>query len=71
MLAALLLVIFALDGPSKAESGQAYLNDKPYFTDVGQFNYAAFLMREGDFQLAAREFARLIESFPASPLIPH
>ncbi|MDP2689800.1 MAG: poly-beta-1,6-N-acetyl-D-glucosamine N-deacetylase PgaB, partial [Deltaproteobacteria bacterium] len=70
MLAALLFVIFALDGPSKAESGQAYLNDKPYFTDVGQFNYAAFLMREGDFQLAAREFARLIESFPASPLIP-
>jgi len=41
----------------------------PYFTDLGQFNYARFLMDEGDYRAAAREFSRLIESFPASPLI--
>ncbi len=41
----------------------------PYFTDLGQFNYARFLMDEGDYRSAAREFSRLIESFPASPLI--
>lgn len=41
----------------------------PYFTDLGQFNYARFLMDEGDYRAAAKEFSRLIESFPASPLI--
>ena len=43
---------------------------KPYFTDVGQFNYARFLMDERDYRMAAREFARLIELFPGSPLLP-
>ena len=43
---------------------------KPYFTDVGQFNYARFLMEERDYREAAREFARLIELFPGSPLLP-
>ena len=41
----------------------------PYYTDLGQFNYARFLMDEGDYRAAAKEFSRLIESFPASPLI--
>jgi biofilm PGA synthesis lipoprotein PgaB len=31
--------------------------------------YATFLMEEGDFELAAREFSRIIEEFPASPLL--
>src|SRR5574340_728517 len=52
-----------------------YINDasaeaeKPYFTDVGQLNYAKFLVEEKDYKAAAREFARLIEIFPESPLI--
>ncbi len=37
------------------------------FTDTGQFNYASFLLKEGDYRSAAREFSRLIENFPASP----
>ena len=41
----------------------------PYFTDLGQFNYAKFLMDEGEYRTAAREFGRLIESFPGSQLI--
>jgi len=41
----------------------------PYFTDLGQFNYARFLMDEGDYQTAAREFGRFIDCFPGSPLI--
>lgn len=40
---------------------------KPYYTDRGQFNYAAFLMDEHDFPAASREFSRLIEDFPGSP----
>lgn len=42
----------------------------PYFTDVGQLNYAKFLLNEHNYALAAREFSRLIEKFPASPLKP-
>ncbi len=38
----------------------------PAFTDIGQFNYAAFLMDEGRYNSAAREFSRLIEMFPSS-----
>jgi biofilm PGA synthesis lipoprotein PgaB len=41
---------------------------KPYFTDQGQYNYARFLFDYGDYNLSAREFGRLIESFPGSPL---
>jgi len=44
--------------------------EKPFFTDVGQLNYAKFLVREKDYKAAAREYARLIEIFPESPLIP-
>lgn len=52
-----------------------YINDsaaeaeKPYFTDIGQLGYAKFLVQEKDYEAAAREFARLIEIFPESPLI--
>lgn len=42
----------------------------PYFTDLGQFNYAKFLMDQGDYRTAAKEFGRLIESFPGSQLTP-
>ncbi|MFQ5736590.1 MAG: poly-beta-1,6-N-acetyl-D-glucosamine N-deacetylase PgaB [Thermodesulfobacteriota bacterium] len=65
-----ILLLVTLCGAPRASGGQSYFNDKPYFTDLGQLNYATFLMREGDYRLAAREFARLIESFPASPLLP-
>lgn len=69
-LAASLLLLAALHGPSRADSNGPYFSDKPYYTDIGQFNYANFLMHEEDFHLAVREFARLIEHFPASPLLP-
>ena len=70
LLAAFLLVLAAFDGPSRADNNGPYSTDKPYYTDIGQFNYANFLMHERDFHLAVREFARLIEHFPASPLLP-
>jgi len=70
LLAAFLLVLAAFDGPSRADNNGPYFNDKPYYTDIGQFNYANFLMHEQDFHLAVREFGRLIEHFPASPLLP-
>lgn len=44
--------------------------DKPYFTDLGQLNYAKFMMNEGEYSVAAREFSRVIESFPGSPFLP-
>ncbi|MEK7679744.1 MAG: poly-beta-1,6-N-acetyl-D-glucosamine N-deacetylase PgaB, partial [Deltaproteobacteria bacterium] len=47
-----------------------YKQDKPYYSDIGQFNYARFLSNEGGHKAAAREFGRLIENFPGSPLIP-
>ncbi len=46
------------------------VDDRPYFTDVGQFNYAMFLMKDGDYSSASREFARLIEHFPISKYLP-
>ncbi len=58
-----LTLVLALPSVGRAE------RRNPYFTDLGQFNYARFLMDEGDYRAAAREFERLIESFPASPLI--
>ncbi len=42
----------------------------PYFTAAGQLGYARFVMEYGDFKTAEREFARIIEWFPESPLIP-
>lgn len=69
-LAVFILFVCFSAGAALADGEKANSGDKPYFTDVGQYNYARFLMREGDFQAAAREYARLIESFPGSPLIP-
>jgi tetratricopeptide repeat protein len=43
---------------------------KPYVTDAGQLAYARFLEREKDYKGAVREYARLIETFPKSPLVP-
>ncbi len=43
---------------------------KPYFTDAGQLAYARFLEREKDYKGAVREYARLMEAFPKSPLVP-
>lgn len=70
LLAAMFLFSCVFGGRAMADSNSPYYTDKPYFTDVGQFNYAKFLMNEEDFPLAVREFARLIEHFPASPLLP-
>ncbi len=47
-----------------------YKQDKPYYSDIGQFNYARFLANEHGHKAAAREFGRLIENFPGSRLIP-
>jgi len=69
LLAAFFLLTAAFATPSRAGEQGPYLNDKPYYTDVGQFNYANFLMQEKDFGLAVKEYARLIEHFPASPLL--
>ena len=44
-------------------------NKRPNYTDRGQYNYAKFLFEEDDFTGAAREFGRIIESFPGSPYI--
>ena len=43
-----------------------YSPEKPYYTDQGQYNYAKFLFDDNDFTSSAREFGRLIESFPGS-----
>ncbi|MBI5493289.1 MAG: outer membrane protein assembly factor BamD [Deltaproteobacteria bacterium] len=59
------LMVFAL----LSIRGRAEGSDRPYYTDIGQFNYAKFLMREGDYKAASKEFARFIEGFPESPLM--
>lgn len=46
----------------------AFAADNPYITDVGQLNYAKFLMELRDYKAAETEFVRLIEQFPGSPL---
>ncbi|MBI5343841.1 MAG: hypothetical protein HZB83_00625 [Deltaproteobacteria bacterium] len=46
----------------------ASTEERPYFTDRGQFNYGRFLAEEGDYRTSAMEFERLIEAFPGSPL---
>ncbi len=61
-----LLIIICTFIPLRKVSAQV---EKPYFTDIGQLNYAKFLMNEHDYPSAAREFARLIENFPGSPYI--
>ena len=44
---------------------------RPFLTDKDQFNYAMFLYKQGNYTVAAREFGRVIEYFPVSPIIPH
>jgi len=61
---AVLFISFSFTGPVLAGP------DKAYFTDSGQFSYAKFLAGEGDYIVAAREFERLVEHFPSSPLLP-
>lgn len=63
----LLLVLFFIFHLFHGLSYAGVDASRPYFTDVGQFNYAAFLLKEGDFIGAAREYGRLIEEFPGSP----
>lgn len=63
---ALVLSVFIISNAHAA----LYKQDKPYYSDIGQFNYARFLANEGGHKAAAREFGRLIENFPGSPLIP-
>ena len=43
---------------------------RPFLTDKDQFNYAMFLYKQGHYQIAAREFGRVIEYFPGSPVTP-
>lgn len=43
---------------------------EPYLNDGAQLSYGVFLLSDGDLRGAAREFQRLIEEFPASPLLP-
>ena len=40
-----------------------------FFKDSGQYGYAMFLFEQGNYIVAVREFGRLIEFFPSSPLI--
>lgn len=49
-------------------SSVAMANQRPLYTDIGQLNYARFVADGKDFRAAAREFQRLIEDFPGSPL---
>ncbi len=44
---------------------------RPFLTDKDQFNYAMFLYKQGYYQVAAREFGRVIDYFPGSTIIPH
>lgn len=43
---------------------------RPFLTDKDQFNYAQFLYSQKHYAVAAREFGRVIEYFPESPLVP-
>ncbi|MEK7689111.1 MAG: poly-beta-1,6-N-acetyl-D-glucosamine N-deacetylase PgaB [Deltaproteobacteria bacterium] len=43
---------------------------RPFLTDKDQFNYAIFLYKQGHYPVAAREFGRVIEYFPGSPVTP-
>ena len=61
-----LLLFSFFSGPNLAGAQ----SPRPYFTDIGQFNYARFLSNGGEDRAAAREYARLIEEFPSSPLLP-
>jgi len=63
-------LVFFLVSLMPGATGDADAGSKRYFTDIGQFNYARFLMDEGDYAGAIRELGRFIENFPGSPLMP-
>src|SRR3989337_3985328 len=44
--------------------------NRPFLTDKDQFNYAMVLYKQGHYAVSAREFGRVIEYFPGSPVIP-
>src|SRR3972149_3491456 len=44
--------------------------NRPFLTDKDQFNYAMFLYKQGHYAVSAREFGRVIEYFPGSPVTP-
>jgi biofilm PGA synthesis lipoprotein PgaB len=67
IIAAAVVAVFA---PARALATPAAPSDRPYFTDIGQFNYARVLLADGDYGGAAREFERLIEEFPLSGYLP-
>lgn len=62
-----IMALFFLSGI--VSSGKALASERPFYTDLGQMNYARFLMHGGGYRTAAREFARVIESFPGSPFL--
>ncbi len=43
-------------------------DNHPFRTDTGQFNYAKLLYEQGHYQVAAREFGKVIRDYPVSPL---
>ncbi len=61
----LFMLLFSLSDLSFAQGPK-----KTAFTDLGQFNYANFLLGSRDYPAASREFSRLIEKHPGSPLLP-
>lgn len=68
--AAMAAFLFFLISFLPGTPGDARAGSNNYFTDLGQFNYAKFLMDEGDYEAALREFGRFIENFPGSQLMP-
>jgi biofilm PGA synthesis lipoprotein PgaB len=70
LVSAVVLSFFAFKDAGAAQGGGAGGGERvKYFTDRGQFNYASFLLDEGEYDTAAREFDRVIENFPTSPLL--
>lgn len=52
-----------------SESLSQELPERTYLSDRAQFNYAEFLLTDGDYPGAVREFERFIALFPGSPYI--
>lgn len=50
-------------------SNTAFAQDnRPFITDVDQFNYAMSLYEQGHYRIAAREFGKVIRDYPLSTL---
>lgn len=65
-----LLIVFLISHFLFLIPGSFAQESRPFLTDKDQFNYALFLYKQGHHTVAAREFGRVIEYFPESPLIP-